>query len=307
MNDDTALTFSWLNILSKKRYQYLLSLFGTLDEALVHLNEELLSKLFSRNDTVQTVLHRLRSFDVEAYKKTLEQRDIHFLSIEDQCYPSLLKHIPDPPLFLYFQGCIDILDQPCIAGVGTRSMSGYGMRVVEHFVPAFVEAGLTTVSGLALGIDTEVALRTLETNGRTVACLGHGLRMIYPPSNRRLSERIVDKGGLLLTEFPFDHVPGKYTFPARNRIIAGMSLGTIVFEGREKSGALITAELALDYGRDVFAVPGQIFNRNAAGCHQLLADNQAKLVTHPEDVLCEITTARKHILHPAQELCCLTR
>ncbi len=288
MERSTALTWSWLNILTKKRCDALIALYGDLGAALQAISEELLSELGCREETVFKTLNRLEEFDPDWYEKELSKRGVGFLSFDDEGFPSSIKEIGDPPVFLYFRGDLSILSEPCIALVGTREMSPYGKRVAELFTPAFVQAGMVTVSGLATGIDAVVAAETIRAGGRTVAVLGHGLGSIYPQSNARLAEEIVDHGGLLLSEFPLDAQPDKYTFPARNRIIAGLSLGTVVLEAPVGSGALITAELALDYGRDVFAVPGQIFDPNYAGSHQLLASGQAKLVQKPEDVLSEI-------------------
>ena len=282
------LTWSWLNILSKKRYDALLQLYGSLESALSHVDQPLLRALSCREETVLTVLNRLEEFQPEAYEQELAKRNIGILSIEDAIYPRLLREIADPPVFLYYRGNLEILEQPCVALVGTREMSSYGKRVTELFVPPMVSAGVVTVSGLALGIDAQVARETLMAGGKTVAVLGHGMGSIYPKSNAVLAGEIVAKGGLLLSEFPLDVPPDKFTFPARNRIIAGLSKGTVVLEAGEGSGALITADLALEYGREVFAVPGQIFDENVAGCHACIAQGRAKLVSSGTEVLGDI-------------------
>ncbi|MFA7682384.1 MAG: DNA-processing protein DprA, partial [Candidatus Peribacteraceae bacterium] len=238
MTRENTLVWSWLGVLTKKRYDVLQDVYGNLDEALGHMSEELLKSLGCREETVWKTLNRLEEFDPSAYDQELKKRDLHLLSIEDASYPEALRTLPDPPVFLMYRGDLTILSQPCIALVGTRNMSSYGKRVVEEFVPAFVSAGMVTVSGLALGIDTYVAQQTIALSGRTVAVLGHGMAQIFPRSNARLAEQIVENGGLLLSEFPLDSAPDKYTFPARNRIIAGLSLGTVVLEAGEGSGAL---------------------------------------------------------------------
>ncbi|MDD5103751.1 MAG: DNA-processing protein DprA [Candidatus Peribacteraceae bacterium] len=288
MDRSTALTWSWLNILTSKRLEAILQVYGDLSQALQHLDESLLKQLGCRDETVLEVLNRLEEFDPEPYEQELTKRGLSFLTIDDAGFPRQLREIPDAPVFLYWRGDLTILDQPCLALVGTREMSDYGRRVAESFVPELVRAGLVTVSGLALGIDAAVARETIAAGGRTVAVLGHGLGKIYPTENARLAEEIVSGGGLILSEFPLDAKPGKFTFPARNRIIAGLSLGTVVLEAPEGSGALITADLALDYGREVFVVPGQIFDPNYAGCHQMLGKGHAKLVGSAEDVLSEL-------------------
>lgn len=288
MNVQTALTFSWLNFLTKKRYDALLKKYGSLDHALPHLTPELLTALGCREETIFIILNRLEEFDSEAYQKELERRGIRCLGFDDPHYPSALQSIPDPPIFLYVKGDLTVLHRPCIGLVGTRSMSSYGKRVAEYFVPSLVHAQLTTVSGLAEGIDATVAHETIRSGGKTVAVLGYGPSQILPSSNTRLAQDIIKSGGLIVSEFPLDIPPGKHTFPARNRIIAGLSLGTVIIEAPLQSGALITAELALEYGREVFAVPGNIFDPNFAGCHQIISTGQAKLVTRPEEVLEEL-------------------
>lgn len=288
MHPSTALAWSWLNVLTKKRYDALIAKFGDLDAALNAVDMELLMKLGCKEDTAMKAINRLDEFNVESYGAELEKRDIYFLSIEDEVYPAALRNIADPPVFLYYKGSLQILSEPCIGCVGTRAMSSYGKRVVELFVPAFVNAGMVTVSGLAEGIDAEVAKESIVAKGKTAAVLGHGLGLIYPKANAKLAEQIVANRGVLLSEFPLDCQPDKFTFPARNRIIAGLSLGTVVFEAGEGSGAIITADLALEYGRECFAVPGQIFDENFVGCHALIASGRAALVTNPDQVLAEI-------------------
>ena len=288
MTTQSLLTWSWLNVLTKKRYDALLEAFGSLDDALDHLDPEVLKQLGCKEETMMNVLNRKEEFNPAAYQKELEKRSLQLICIEDEQYPSALHMLPDPPIFLYAKGDLELMNQPCIGLVGTRAMSLYGKRVTEYMVPEFVRAGMVTVSGLAIGIDAHVAKETLAADGKTIAVLGHGLGKIHPKANAQLAERIVEEGGLLLSEFPLDAPPDKYTFPARNRIIAGITLGTVVLEAGEGSGALITADLALDYCREVFAVPGQIFDPQYAGCHQCIAAGRAKLVTSANEVLQEL-------------------
>ncbi len=288
MQRDTALLWWHLNVLTKRRFDAILEVYGSLDDAAKHVGEELLRGLGVREEAARGALMRLEQFNADRIEKMLKDRKVTFITMEDDAYPAILRQIGDPPIFISYKGDLKCLDQPLIAIVGTRKMSRYGKRVAEHFVPAFVRAGMVTVSGLALGIDTMVAKETLMAGGRTVALLGNGLSRILPESNSDLAEEIIAKGGLIMSEFPLDQPPDTYTFPARNRIIAGLSLGSLVLEAPEGSGAIITAELALEYGRDVFAVPGDIFDPNYAGCHALIAKGQARLVTTPEEVLQEI-------------------
>ncbi len=285
MTPDTCLLWWWLHILDYRRYTALIDRFGSLDEASLRLSPQLLRELNMREEKIASVLSRREAFKPERYLFEMARRKIDLFSIEDERYPQALKNIADPPVFLSAIGNLEALSHPMIGVVGTREMSGYGKRVVEAFVPPLARAGLTTVSGLALGVDAAVARETLRAGGRTVAVLGHGLARIYPQSNSTLADEIVARGGVLLSEFPLEVPPDKYTFPARNRIIAGLSKAPLVCEAPEGSGAIITAKLALEYGRDVFAVPGTAFDEHFAGCNQLIAQSEAQLAGSADDIL----------------------
>jgi len=277
-----------MDIMTKKRYDALLASFGSMDAALDQLSEEVLKSLGLREETIMKTLNRLEEFDEGAYKRELAKRELRLISIEDDDYPEALRTIDDPPVFLYCRGDLSILASPCVSLVGARDMSEYGEVAVARLIPDLVAASVVTVSGLAAGIDAEVAKETLRVGGKTVAVLGHGFGMIYPKENARLADQIVHAGGLILSEFPLDAEPGKYTFPARNRIIAGLSLATVVVEAAKDSGSLITAELALEYGREVFSVPGRITDTGHEGCHHLIASGQAKLLSSSEELLSDL-------------------
>jgi len=288
MTPETTLLWWWLNILNKKRYDLLIAKFGTLDDALPNISAELLRELGCQEATVREIFLRLEEFDPARYLREMKKRDVQLISIEDDAYPPILKTIPDGPVFLSYRGDLSILDQPLIALVGTRDMTPYGKRVAGDFTTDMAHAGVVTVSGLALGIDAEVARETLKAGGKTISVLGGGLASIYPKEHETLAENIVKAGGLLLSEFPLEMEPARFSFPSRNRIIAGLSMGTVVLEAPEKSGAIITAELALDYNRSVFAVPGPIFEPRNAGCNRLIMRGEAKLVSSAKDVLEEV-------------------
>ena len=285
---ETALIWWHLGILTRKRYDLLTAQFGDMDTATQHLSEEFIRGLKIREEGLRDALERLASLDLENLEARLAKSGILLASCEDDAYPQMLRELPDAPLFLSWRGDIEVLRQPLLALVGTRNMTHYGKQVALRFVEPIVRAGMVTVSGLASGIDTVIAQQTLKANGKTVAVLGHGLHMIFPADNRTLADDIVEGGGLLVSEFPLDIQPSNYTFPARNRIIAGLSLGTVVLEAPTGSGAIITADLALDYNRAVFAVPGPIFDANYEGCHMLIAKGHARLVSTPEEVLTEL-------------------
>ncbi len=295
MEYQSALRWSWMNVLNAKRVAMLRERFKDLDRAFEHISLELLQALGCREDTAMLAMNRMEEFDPDEYAGILKKKNITLMTSEDEGYPSLLAEIDDRPTFLYARGDLALLSEPSIALVGARDMSDYGKRVTEYLVAPLVAAGLTTVSGLAAGIDSEVARETLRAKGKTIAVLGHGFGTMYPKSNERLAEEIIKGGGLILCEFPLDTQPDKYTFPARNRIIAGLSAGTVVLQAALESGSLITADLALDYNRDVFAVSGSIFDPQYAGCHQIIAKGTAKLVTRAEDILNELGIAHEGV------------
>ncbi|MBU1169883.1 MAG: DNA-processing protein DprA [Proteobacteria bacterium] len=202
----------------------------------------------------------------------------------DREYPCLLLQIPDPPPFLFVRGRIP--DRPAIAVVGSRGASDYGLANARRLSADLAQCGFLVVSGLARGIDTAAHSGVLGTNNPTVAILGNGLSGIYPPENKRLAQKIADSGALI-SEFPFFEPPEARNFPMRNRIISGMSLGTLVVEAAQKSGSLITARLAAEQNREVFAVPGSIRSFKSSGTHSLLKQG-AKLVESIQDIIEEI-------------------
>ncbi|MEK7195038.1 MAG: DNA-processing protein DprA, partial [Patescibacteria group bacterium] len=201
-------------------------------------------------------------------------------------FPKRLAEIPDFPKKLFCRGNTDLLTSECFAVVGTRKMTSYGRQAVGHLVPSLVRAGFTIVSGLALGVDAAAHESTLDVGGPTIAVLGSGVNneCIGPRSNFKLAMRILDQGGLIISEYESGDPAFKGSFPMRNRIISGLSVGTLVIEADEKSGSLITGRLAAEQNRDVFAVPGNIFSPLARGTNWLLKQG-AKLVTAPDDIL----------------------
>lgn len=214
---------------------------------------------------------------------------IEELLINSENYPENLKNIYDPPSKLYILGNKEILKQKGVAIVGTRKASEYGKKVAFKFAKELSEKGINIISGLALGVDTYAHLGTLRPNslGKTIAVLGSGLDEIYPKQNIDLAKMIIRSGGCIISEYPLGTKPGKLNFPQRNRIISGISNGVVVIEASETSGALITADFALEQGRDVFAVPGNIFSATSEGTNDLIKQG-AKIVTKYEDILIEI-------------------
>lgn len=226
-----------------------------------------------------------QNMDLESIINEIETEKINILTIDDSDYPLLLKEIFDPPQILYYRGIIK-KEEYTIAVVGTRRITIYGRRAAENITEGLVRNGITVVSGLALGIDAIAHETTLKTGGRTIAVLGTGLdrKSIYPAYNRYLADKIVDQGGVILSEFPLHTAPLKFNFPLRNRIISGLSYGTLIVEAAERSGALITARCALDQNREVFAVPGSIYSDVSLGPNGLIKQG-AKAVSSAEEIM----------------------
>jgi DNA processing protein len=210
------------------------------------------------------------------------------VTLADAAYPGRLLEIPDPPLLLYCRGRVALLQQPSLAMVGSRNATPQGLQNADQFARAFSDAGLTIVSGLALGIDAAAHRGALQGASATIAVLGTGIDLVYPPQHRALAERIAHDG-LLVSEFALQTPSRRENFPRRNRIISGLTLGCLVVEAALGSGSLITARAAADQGREVFAVPGSIHSPLAKGCHALIKAG-AKLVESAEDVLAELPT-----------------
>lgn len=210
----------------------------------------------------------------------------HILTLADAAYPQQLLNIPDPPCLLYAKGNLALLNQPALAVVGSRNASPQGARNAEAFAQAVSEAGLCVVSGMAHGIDAAAHLGGLRGVGGSIAVVGTGLDKVYPAANRELAHQLAQRG-LLLSEFALGTPPLAANFPRRNRIISGLSLGCLVVEASLQSGSLITARMALEQGREVFAIPGSIHTPQAKGCHALIKQG-AKLVESAADILEEI-------------------
>ena len=211
------------------------------------------------------------------------------LILDDGTYPALLREISDPPITLYVQGAWSVcLENPCIAIVGSRRCSTYGQNTATMLARDLASRGVTIISGLARGIDAAAHRGALEAGGRTVAVMGTGLDEVYSRDHGRLAEEILAAGGALVSQFPLGTPPTPQNFPYRNRIISGLSLGVVIVEAAENSGSLITARLALEQGREVFAVPGNISSKNSFGTNFLIKGAGAKLVQQWQDVASEL-------------------
>ena len=216
------------------------------------------------------------------------------LTYVDETYPVLLREISDPPAVLYYRGDPELLQTDCIAMVGSRSSSSYGNRTALTLAKKLSASGVTIVSGLALGVDAETHRGALAVNGQTIGVLGCGIDVVYPRQHAQLFQEIGERG-LIISEYPLGTQPEGFRFPARNRIIAGISKGVVVVEAARKSGSLITAQMALDFGREVYGVPGQVDSYKSEGVHALLQQG-AKLVQSEHDILEDIVAGG----YPAQ-------
>lgn len=287
-------------------YLRLLQAFGGPEQVLSADPDSLLRIPGMSRKTLSGITH-IKPYMASAEKELCQTMDrgISILTIRDESYPSLLKNISDPPPLLTFEGVWDE-KVPCIAMVGSRAASSYGISTARRLAFKLAEKGFCIVSGMARGIDTAAHAGALDSTGKTIAVLGSGLKKIYPSENRRLFRKIQERGAVI-SEFKLDTDPFPYNFPVRNRIIAGLACGTLVVEAARRSGSLITARLAAEYNREVFAVPGSIVSQKSQGTHLLLKQG-AKLVESEEDVVeelshmvhVEINTASKQEHQPGQ-------
>jgi DNA processing protein len=235
------------------------------------------------NRSIESLVQTRRALNLEAEYERVLATGIRLISRDDPTYPMLLAQTVNPPFLLYVRGTLTETDRWAVAVVGTRQASTYGKEVTRKLVTGLVAAGVTIVSGLALGIDAVAHSAALAAGGRTLAVLGSGVDQIYPLTNYQLGTAIPQQGALI-SEYALGTLPTATNFPPRNRLIAGLALGVLVIEAAAKSGALITAQFAAEQGRDVFAVPGNIFSQRSEGTHRLIRDG-ATLVTCVDDIL----------------------
>ena len=267
------------------RARSLLEHFGEAPAILAASKSQLLHVRNIGEDTADKISSWEKSVDLAGELKRISDFGCHVLISADEDYPPLLREIYDPPLVLYVKGTLTAKDKNGVAMVGSRMTTHYGIETARKLAYQLAYVGVTVVSGGARGIDTAVHQGTLSGKGRTVAVLGTGINLIFPPENVELFERIAASGAIV-TQFPFNRPADKQSFPIRNRIVAGMTLGTVVVEANLSSGALITANFANEYGRQIFAVPGRIDSPRSKGCHDLIKKG-AKLCEGVEDILSE--------------------
>ncbi len=278
----------WLSILegvSPRRKYILLEHFG--DPAYIWEagEAELKRSGLCTPKAISRLTDREAKNSISVAMEQIKKCDADVITLHDRCYPSALKFTADPPTVLYCRGNM-ISDEICVAVVGSRRATWYGLDMAKRLSRALAGHGVTVVSGMARGVDSQAHLGAIEGGGRTIAVLGCGVDMTYPPENRELMKKIVENGAVI-SEYPPGTKPVPYNFPARNRIISGLSKGVAIVEASERSGSLITADFALEQGRDVFAVPGNINSAYSTGTNRLIREG-AKIVTGVEDIIDEL-------------------
>ncbi|MDF1498025.1 MAG: DNA-processing protein DprA [Patescibacteria group bacterium] len=264
-------------------------------------SEEYIKAGLENNIAEKIILTKNKISPEEEFEK-LEKENIQIVITRDKLYPSFLKEIHSAPALLYYKGEMKS-DELAIAIVGSRKVSIYGRQVTEQFAKELSQAGMNIVSGMALGIDGIAHRECIKQKNRTIAVLGSGIdtNSIYPSSNHQIAEEIISTGGAVLSEYPIGTPPLKQHFPARNRIISGLSLGILVIEAAQSSGALITAKFALEQNREVFAIPGNIYSKTSEGTNNLIKLG-AKLVTKTKDILEELNLKFMTEIKKAKEI-----
>ncbi|WP_427338611.1 DNA-processing protein DprA [Caloranaerobacter sp. DY30410] len=296
----------WLNSLNinSNTIEKLEEYFGDF-YSLWEASADVINKISFLSEYSKSILVKYKDiYYYEDYISRVQKIGAKITTIFDIDYPKHLRNIYNPPKVIYIKGSLETKDEISIAIVGSRKATAYGKWVAEKFAKELASLGITIVSGLARGIDTKAHEGALATKGRTVAVLGNGIDVIYPKVNKMLFEKIQNNGAII-TEYPLGVQPLPYNFPMRNRIISGLSLGVLVVEASEKSGSLITAQIALEQGREVFAIPGNINSIYSKGTNLLIKDG-AKIVMDVDDIIEEITLLKDRIrAKRVEEISCL--
>jgi DNA processing protein len=266
----------------------LLERFGSA-EAVFNATRGELESLRLRSEAIESIRARDLFEKAEDEIESVRKLGADVLLLDDGIYPQLLREIFDPPITLYLKGAWGLcFEQPCVAVVGSRRCSTYGQNAASMLARDLAQRGVTIISGLARGIDAAAHRGALEAGGRTVAVVGTGLDQVYPRDHRKLVDEILATGGALVSEFPLGTPPAPQNFPYRNRVISGLSLGVLIVEAAENSGSLITARMAMEQNREVWAVPGNITSRNSFGTNYLIKGAGAKLVQQWQDIASEL-------------------
>jgi DNA processing protein len=277
--------FNMMEGIGPVRVRSLIEALGSIEALLDADAEQLMRGRAVGRELARSIIEQRQRLDPDEEERRAEKKGFRLITFIDPEYPEPLKQIYDPPLALYVWGTLEARDAHSLALIGSRRTTSYGRRVTDRLSHQLSLAGFCIISGLARGIDTAAHEAALRANGRTLAVLGGALDKLYPAENRLLAEKIAAQGAVI-SEFPLGREPDRTTFPMRNRIVSGLSMGVVVVEAGYKSGALHTADAALEQGRSVFAVPGRIDESGSRGAHRLIK-NGAKLVEDVDDVLQE--------------------
>ena len=251
-------------------------------EEIYKLNKKQLADLKINDNNTQKILDANIRNSINKHLEYMKKHNIQIININSKKYPKNLKNIYDPPISLYVIGNVDILNQNNIAIIGCRNCSKYGENQAKAFAYNLSKDKINIVSGLAKGIDSFAHTGSLYANGKTIAVLGNGLHTIYPEENKYLAKKIIENGGCIISEYPLGTKPLKYNFPARNRIISGLSDGILVIEAKEKSGTLITVDFALEQGKNVYVLPGNVDSKNSIGTNKLIQEGARLVISHKE-------------------------
>lgn len=277
----------WLSLipnLGSKKIQKLLEKYKTPERIYNLSKKELLKNIGIGEKVANNILNNNIRNSVIKHIAYMNNNKIDIITIEDEEYPTILKQIYDPPISLYIKGNKKIINNKSIGIVGCRQATEYGKSAAKYFAYNLAHQGINIISGLAKGIDSYSHIGTICAKGITIAVVGNGLDTIYPKENENVVKEIIKTGGAIISEYPLGTKPDKINFPARNRIISGMSQGIIVIEAKEKSGTLITVDFALEQGREVFVVPGNINSINSVGTNRLIKQG-ARIATCYNDIL----------------------
>ena len=299
-NEQSIIWFSMFDFMTSKKIEEVLNFYDSPSDILsIGLIEEIENVVGKEN--FSKLKEKYDKNLLSSYISALEKDDIKCVTMYSNEYPKKLKGLESPPYILFCKGDLSLLSSNCFAIVGTRTPSSYGKVVTQNFAKGLAENGFTIVSGLAMGVDKIAHETALDVKGKTIAVLGGGFNHIYPAMNENLAA-LISKNGLLVSEYRPSVHPTAYNFPVRNRIIAGLTCGILITEAGEKSGALHTKEYALECGRDVFAIPGNITSAKSAGTNRLLKSMQSALVTNYEDILQTYNISKKKVNKQSKQL-----
>ncbi len=278
--------FNLISGIGPKKLYLIAKHFDAFEYAWKSTSRDLADAGFSKK-LIQDIVNQRQNIDPATEFQKLQDSDIQITTIQDKYFPKNLKTITSPPFLLYVRGNLDALKSPSIAVVGSRKISDYGKHAISSIISDVARSGITIVSGLALGTDAQAHRQALESNGKTIAVLGGGIddTTITPRSHINLAKQILDSGGTIISEYPIGSQPNRGTFPARNRIMAGLTDATVIIEATKKSGTLITASHAYKFGKKLFALPGSIFATNSAGPNMLIRDKNAIPLLCANDIL----------------------